>query len=691
MSAFTPLDFETLLGWALAGLARERSVFGLPQRSFWRGRDGFDLSVPVPGGRADTPLGPAAGPHTQLAQNIVVAWLAGARVIELKTVQVLDQLEIPRPCIDAPAEAYNVEWSQELRLEESLAQYVAAWHLVHALAARGLAGEAVARAVGEGAGLAGTHFDASVGYDLAGVRSAAVAAFLDGLTDASGALAAHRARLPDALRAAAEVTVPARVVNTVTISTFHGCPAEEIEAIVEHLFDRHRLHVVVKLNPTLLGFDAVAHQLHDVLGRRDIVLDRAAFDRDLQWDHAVALLDRLAGAARRRGLTLCVKLTNTLVVCNTRGRLAGERVYLSGAPLHPLAILLAERIAASNVGTLPRSFSAGVNAENFADTVACGFAPVTTCTDLLQPTGYRRLPRYLKALEAEMERTGTRNVKDYAVARAHESARSPADAGEKSPVDAGVRSAVDASAGGTPTDSTHSLDAPRVQLAAYAVRLASDAGAAPDTSIAPGATFTTAGVPDSRPALRFLDCDACNRCVLVCPNAAFFSVALAPRRLETATLVVADGGLVRRAATFETRCESQWVVDSGLCNACGNCDTFCPEAGGPYRVKPRLHRSRAGYVAAAPEDGVLIERGGDRVTARFAGIEHHLERRGEQWVFGNDALEAVLDQNGALVESRAVAARAGHALELARFHALRALTEAVLGEVNPISAALAER
>ena len=66
VSALRPLPFETLLAWALAGLERERTVFGLPQRSFWRGRPGLDLSVPVVGGRAATPLGPAAGPHTQL-------------------------------------------------------------------------------------------------------------------------------------------------------------------------------------------------------------------------------------------------------------------------------------------------------------------------------------------------------------------------------------------------------------------------------------------------------------------------------------------------------------------------------------------------------------------------------------------------------------------------------------------------
>ncbi|WP_250909195.1 DUF418 domain-containing protein, partial [Escherichia coli] len=41
-----------------------------------------------------TPVGPAAGPHTQLAQNIVTSWLTGGRFIELKTVQILDRLEL---------------------------------------------------------------------------------------------------------------------------------------------------------------------------------------------------------------------------------------------------------------------------------------------------------------------------------------------------------------------------------------------------------------------------------------------------------------------------------------------------------------------------------------------------------------------------------------------------------------------
>ena len=71
-------------------------------------------------------------------------------------------------------------------------------------------------------------------------------------------------------------------------------------------------------------------------------------------------------------------------------------------------------------GRVPISFSGGIDAGNVHEGVACGFAPVTTCTDLLKPPGYRRLPRYLKRIEADMERLGARDLAGYAVARAAE-------------------------------------------------------------------------------------------------------------------------------------------------------------------------------------------------------------------------------------------------------------------------------
>ena len=95
-----------------------------------------------------------------MAQNLVLAWLAGSRILELKTVQQNDRLVIPRPCIDARNVGFNVEWSQELRLEDSLSEYVNGWMLLALLRALGIPGAEMTGPRGD------ALFDLSVGYDL---------------------------------------------------------------------------------------------------------------------------------------------------------------------------------------------------------------------------------------------------------------------------------------------------------------------------------------------------------------------------------------------------------------------------------------------------------------------------------------------------------------------------------------------
>ena len=130
--AFRSASIDLLARWIFSELDSRDAVMGIPKANF---------QVPHPklaremfGHTVAAPLGVAAGPHTQLAQNIVASWLCGARFIELKTVQILDEIEVSRPCIDAADETYNCEWSQELKLEESFTEYLNAWVLIHALA-----------------------------------------------------------------------------------------------------------------------------------------------------------------------------------------------------------------------------------------------------------------------------------------------------------------------------------------------------------------------------------------------------------------------------------------------------------------------------------------------------------------------------------------------------------------------------
>src|SRR3954467_6141643 len=165
MAELRPIPFDQLLARVLVEPSRQETLFDLPLRKIWRRRAELGLSVDVHGHRAQSPVGPAAGPHAQLAQNIVLAWAAGSRVIELKTVQVLDELKIPRPCIDAATIGYNVEGSQELKLADSLREYVAGWMLVRILRELDPLGLGTAAAASE------PVFELSVGYDLKGLQS----------------------------------------------------------------------------------------------------------------------------------------------------------------------------------------------------------------------------------------------------------------------------------------------------------------------------------------------------------------------------------------------------------------------------------------------------------------------------------------------------------------------------------------
>src|SRR5262249_41112125 len=249
-----------------------------------------------------------AGPHTQLAQNIALSYLAGGRILELKTVQVNDRLVIGRPCIDMRTVGYNIEWSQELTVGQSLREYAKARLLVAILDELCGIPESERDVV----------FDISVGYDLEGIRSRKMAGFFEGVRDASPVIEEERAilrrELPVSLKRLADVPCPARLSDSATLSTFHGCQPGEISGICRFLLREVGLHTIVKLNPTLLGFENVKGILHETLGYRGIEVHRAAFDKDLQWEDALTMIADLSGDAARAGRNFGVKLTNTLVV-----------------------------------------------------------------------------------------------------------------------------------------------------------------------------------------------------------------------------------------------------------------------------------------------------------------------------------------------------------------------------------------
>ncbi len=391
--------FVTQLRRVLAEYERKRSIFDIPAALFYTPARSFGIP-PLFGKSLATPVGPSAGPHTQLSQNIVASWLTGGRFIELKTVQVRDDLAIPRPCIDMTDEGYNVEWSQELSLDHSAHEYVVAWALVHVLS----------RVLGWDD--PGAIFDMSIGYDLAGIHHPRMTRFMDILADASEPLHEIRATLRRDFPRLADIDIPPAIANSVTVSTMHGCPPDEIERIARYCLEERGLHTVVKLNPTLLGREAVLAILRDDLGFGEIDIADETFEHDLQYRRAVELITTLQRVAAARGLTFGVKLSNTLAMRNHAGRLPGDEMYMSGRALFPVTMRLYDLLLHEFDGDLHVSYSAGADAVNLADILSCGALPVTGCTDLLKPGGVARMGQWLETLDEAMRQRGASTLAD---------------------------------------------------------------------------------------------------------------------------------------------------------------------------------------------------------------------------------------------------------------------------------------
>lgn len=394
------LPIDRLLKWILAEESQGK-IFGYYKELFFQPKTTDCFKIIRYNHKLDTPLGVAAGPHTQLSQNIILSYLFGSRYIELKTVQVLDSIEVTKPCIDMIDEGYNCEWSQELTIEESYNQYLDAWILIHLLNDKfGYDFNAI--------------FNISVGYDLKGIKSKKVEWFLNKMLDSSFEIEQKINQLSKTYHRIKNIEIPSQISNNVTLSTMHGCPPDEIEKIAQHLIEDWKFHTAVKLNPTILGKEKLRETLNEKLNY-DIVVPDEAFEHDLKFEDAVKLIERLMQKANDNKVEFGLKMTNTLESLNSTDFLPTKEnmVYMSGRALHPITVNAAALLQNKFNGELDISFSGGADAFNFADLVACNLTPVTVCSDLLKPGGYSRLPQYLGNLTSAMKEINSNSIEEY--------------------------------------------------------------------------------------------------------------------------------------------------------------------------------------------------------------------------------------------------------------------------------------
>ena len=346
----TCMPFEQLMNWVLEEKKTKGTVFG-QHRAYVAEAD---KKLNIFERNLETPIGPAAGPHTQLTQNIVASYYAGARFFELKTVQKMDGAElaacINRPCILAEDEGYNCEWSTELYVPQAMGEYIKAWFILHVIAKEFDLGAQD-----------GFQFNISVGYDLEGIKTPKIDGFINNMMEAKDTEIFKECKqwLLDNVDKFEKVTkedieaIPSDICNSATISTLHGCPPNEIESIATHLFKEKHLNTFIKCNPTLLGYEFA----------------RKTMD-DMGYDYMVF------------------------------GDFHFKEMYMSGKSLFPLSISLAAKLSREFDGKLRIAYSGGADYYNIDLIVKSGVWPVTVATTLLKPGGYQRFTQMAQKVMA---------------------------------------------------------------------------------------------------------------------------------------------------------------------------------------------------------------------------------------------------------------------------------------------------
>jgi putative selenate reductase len=393
----------------------------------------------------------------------------------------------------------------------------------------------------------------------------------------------------------------------------------------------------------------------------------------------IDFVGRLGETAASSGRGFGVKFTNTLVVENHRDFFppAERDMYLSGQPLHVLAIELVRRFRRQVGDRSPISFSAGVDQVNFPDAVALGLVPVTVCTDLLRPGGYARGRGYLDALVRRMRAVGAADVDDY-VLRAYGHGLAALD---RLVLEAPARERCARAFGagaGLPEAVGDTLFRRWVGQAAlantedYADRVLADE------------RYTRAR--NARPPrkigrrLRLFDCISCDKCVPVCPNDANFAFRVPPLDVPIVRLRLEDGRWrAREHGRLAIREPRQFATFADFCNDCGNCDVFCPEDGGPYLIKPRFYGTAEAWASDRARDGFFVARtaAGATVLGRFDGREYRIDAIGSEIRYSGDGFAVAFDERDPVGSVRG---EASVEVDLTYFHVMHVLQVGVLSE-----------
>jgi len=367
-------------------------------------------------------------------------------------------------------------------------------------------------------------------------------------------------------------------------------------------------------------------------------------------------------------------------------------MYMSGPPLHVIAVTLVEEWRKKVGNRYPITFAAGIDRENFPDAMALGLTPITVCTDLLKTRGYARSITYLNHLEEKMAAVQAKNIDEWILkAYGHHQQCAPQGAWKAEPSKASLEQFCEKN----PDQAEQARKDWKEWVSQTSLLNTTDYAAKVRDNPRYHWSKNSAAPKKIGSALYLLDCIACGKCVPVCPNDANFSYEVEPCEIEARNFkIVGNQVLPEELFAIKVKKNEQWAVYADFCNECGNCDTYCPEDGGPFAQKPKFFGTMETYQHHSDRDGFYCERSEekDRLWGRFGSRHYYLEvdRNSDRAHFTDHILEVNLDRQKPgkpLKTSIVEPGNDGHVLNMKYYFWMEKCLEGVLnnGRVNYIN------
>jgi putative selenate reductase len=154
--------------------------------------------------------------------------------------------------------------------------------------------------------------------------------------------------------------------------------------------------------------------------------------------------------------------------------------------------------------------------------------------------------------------------------------------------------------------------------------------------------------------LKLFDCITCNKCLPVCPNGANFSIATGKVELIMTNYQIKNGAFIQvQGEKFVLEKENQIANLADFCNECGDCDTYCPEYGGPFIEKPRFFFTQSTYEKYSDYDGFYFSNP-FALKGRIDSNEYYLSFNSEkkEYLWISNEVELILDTDNRLQKGK---------------------------------------